>query len=77
MSERERCKAQVSDSVGWHHFQCSRYAVKDGYCKQHHPDAVAARQAESDRRAQERWVNDPINRMNRELTLLRAVAEAA
>lgn len=25
-------------------WQCTRRAVKDGYCKQHHPDAVAERE---------------------------------
>jgi len=31
--------------------QCSRKAVKDGFCKQHHPDTVVAR----DKKNQERW----------------------
>jgi hypothetical protein len=28
--------------------QCNRKPVKDGYCKQHHPDAVAERQKKSE-----------------------------
>lgn len=57
----EQCKeivgrgSGIKGSVG----QCSRPAVKDGYCKQHHPDAVAARRAEkrARRSAQKRWPN--------------------
>ena len=44
----DKCKERV-----WHHFcnsQCSRNAVKDGYCKQHHPDSVAKRKKESEER---------------------------
>ena len=38
-----RCKKWVHDEFASH--QCSRRAWKDGYCKQHHPDTVAARRA--------------------------------
>lgn len=31
---------------GWHDVQCSRRAVIDEYCTQHHPDNVAARAKE-------------------------------
>ena len=34
---------------GGHTRQCSRYAVKDGYCKIHHPDAERER---GDKKAQ-------------------------
>jgi len=44
----EFCKELVFDSGGWHKYQCSRKAVKDGYCKQHHPDAVAERRKKSE-----------------------------
>lgn len=43
---KQQCKEQV-----WGDFsvrRCSRKAVKDGYCKQHHPDAVAARSKKVD-----------------------------
>ena len=43
MDKQEQCKKMVPGS-GWGTFrQCSRKAVKDGYCKQHHPDSVKAR----------------------------------
>ena len=41
----EQCKMEVWR--GFHTYQCSRKAVKNGYCKQHHPDTVAARKAAS------------------------------
>ena len=42
----QRCQKRVRHST-WHSGQCSRRAVKDGYCKQHHPDALAQREAEA------------------------------
>ena len=47
--EREYCKVKVYR--GWDSYRCRRYAVRDGFCAQHHPDAVQKRQAE----AEERW----------------------
>lgn len=38
---KEQCREKVYDN--WETRQCSRYAVKDGFCKQHHPDTVEAR----------------------------------
>lgn len=38
---KERCKKMVMWSAiyqGGHRKQCKKYAVKDGYCKVHHPD---------------------------------------
>lgn len=34
----------------WTAVPCSRKAVRDGWCAQHHPDAVKARQAQSNAR---------------------------
>lgn len=43
-----RCKAGVWSSERWSRYsQCSRKAVEDGWCKQHHPEAEAKREAES------------------------------
>lgn len=39
---KERCKKNVRYTAiyqGGHSKRCTRYAVKDGYCKIHHPDA--------------------------------------
>jgi len=51
----ERCRHAVSNggrSVDFH--QCTRKAVKDGYCRLHHPDAVTKRNREAERRRQEK-----------------------
>lgn len=48
-----RCKANIQprDSYSsWHPSQCSRAAVRDGFCKVHHPDAVKERTADSMKR---------------------------
>ena len=43
--ERVRCKERVSAGPRTVRFcQCSRWAWKDGYCKQHHPETVKARE---------------------------------
>lgn len=44
----EQCKKKVWKD--FHNYQCSRKPWKDGYCKQHHPDTVARRNAEKDAR---------------------------
>lgn len=39
--ERERCKKKIMWTAiyqGGHMRQCKRYAIKDGFCKIHHPD---------------------------------------
>jgi len=53
MSNAEKCKERVfpSGMAFPRAHQCTRAASKDGYCKTHHPDAVAARKAKSE----ERW----------------------
>lgn len=43
--------------------RCSRNAVNDGYCKQHHPDAVAKRKQEADIRYEEKQKNSPYYRL--------------
>lgn len=40
----QRCAAAVKAHSSWdgeHEWRCSRAAKADGYCTQHHPDAVA------------------------------------
>ena len=53
----ERCKETVypNEKYGaFHGHQCTRKAVKDGYCKIHHPDSVRKRQEISAKRYNER-----------------------
>lgn len=41
----KRCKAGVWGNERWSRYsQCSRKAVEDGWCKQHHPEAEAKRE---------------------------------
>lgn len=40
----KKCKARVTQD-SWHSGQCSRKATRDGWCKQHHPEAEAERDA--------------------------------
>ncbi|KKM90918.1 hypothetical protein LCGC14_1233710 [marine sediment metagenome] len=44
----EGCKGKVSG--GWNSYSCSRKATRDGYCFQHHPDAIKKRRQESQRK---------------------------
>ena len=57
MSNDERCKERTFNE--WHHNQCSRKAWKDGYCKQHHPDTVKAREEASNKKYEERKKQQP------------------
>lgn len=43
----QQCRKRVYGGTYTGH-QCTRKAVKDGYCKQHHPDTVKAKQDERD-----------------------------
>lgn len=42
-----KCKKMVSDTSGWHSYQCLRNVWLDGYCKQHHPETIKARKDKS------------------------------
>lgn len=42
------CKVSVRDRQSWRNYPCSRKAVRDGFCTQHHPDMVAARHKKQD-----------------------------
>lgn len=57
--EEGRCKETVWDAKSWHKYQCSRKAVKDGYCKQHHPDSVAERQRKAEAAYEEKRKKEP------------------
>lgn len=39
---RVKCKKKIYGGA-WQAHPCSRWAVKDGFCKQHHPDSVTDR----------------------------------
>lgn len=48
MTVEQRCKAHVYHPGRWTHSTCSRKAVSDGYCTQHHPDTEARKKKERD-----------------------------
>ena len=50
-TEATRCKQQVTDTLGWHFYPCGRKAIRDGFCRIHHPEERAARAAKRGRRA--------------------------
>ena len=41
VATKPKCKKQLR--AGWGKHNCSRNAVKDGFCRTHHPDAVEKR----------------------------------
>ena len=45
--DKKPCKTLVTSGCGFYSRGCCRYAVRDGYCKQHHPDSVMARAEKS------------------------------
>jgi len=49
MNKLEQCKQEdvATGGLRMHYHRCYRKAVKDGFCKQHHPDAVEARRKKS------------------------------
>lgn len=54
------CKESVHEQGrGVSFYQCQRKAVRDGYCAQHHPDAVKARRAARDKRYEEQQDKSP------------------
>ena len=70
-----RCKASVhSNDRAAHIYQCRRKTTKDGWCRQHHPDAVAARDKASTKAYQVRLERSPpvqLGRAIKELDRLR------
>lgn len=56
----DRCMKEVWCDGVFRVRQCSRKIWKDGYCKQHHPETVAQREEESERKQQERRERDPL-----------------
>lgn len=63
-----KCKKRVPSPGMWmHDHQCTRYAVKDGFCKIHHPDAQKKRDEEAHKRQEEKWDNSPHQKLARAL----------
>lgn len=67
-----RCKASVTERGHWRPHQCRRKPWKDGWCKQHHPDAEAERREQSKKRWEEKFRQDPLVKAKEEITRLKA-----
>ena len=39
-TQKTQCKARVTPPDSYWSRQCSRNAVRDGFCKQHHPESI-------------------------------------
>ena len=63
----ERCSEEVAQKgmSFAKYVRCSRKAVKDGYCRQHHPDAVKARKDKREAAAEKKWNNTPYKQLQR------------
>lgn len=80
----DKCKATVFR--GFYTYRCSRNAVKDEYCLQHHPDSVKKRSDAAEKRYQEKRQNSDWfklktcvqekQQLEQELATLRAQLEA-
>ena len=64
----EQCKQSVWRD--WSSSNCARKAVKDGYCKQHHPDAVKERQEKASARWNEKVNNSDSAKLRRALAAI-------
>ena len=57
----DKCKEKIFGDYRYR--PCSRKAVTDGFCKQHHPDTIAAR----NKKSQERWEKERYNSTGNQL----------
>ena len=75
MSDAKRgCQAMVTDSTGWHYYHCSRNAMEGSdFCKQHSPEAVAARSEASRKRYIEKRKREDLREESRAIHLLRSL----
>ena len=71
--DKINCKEYVWTNYGQYH--CSRYAVKDGYCKQHHPDEVKKREKISDEKYKTKMYNSPLSIAGRKIEALEKEVE--
>jgi len=75
--EQARCKkGGIPIGNGFHFRKCSRAAVIDGYCKQHHPDTVQARRDASFKAYERKRERDPLNVALNQLAGARAERDA-
>ena len=64
--DETRCKEEVCGKSRWPRYhQCQRKAVRDGYCIQHHPEAVKEREIKSRERYEEKFKNSDFYRLKK------------
>ena len=65
LTAKERCKESVpiAGLAFYREKRCSRVAVKDGYCTQHHPDTIAKRREKSQQDYERRIASSPLSRL--------------
>lgn len=73
--DKQKCKQMVSRDA-WHTGPCYRLAVKDGYCKQHHPASVALREKQKEDRYQKKVAASPYAKIGKLKELLKLALDA-
>ena len=76
--DNTRCKEQVYEQGGYGSFrghQCSRKIWKDDYCKIHHPDTVAERQAKSEEKWRAKQAQSPYVKLQEAYTKIEELEE--
>lgn len=71
----DQCKKTIYTGTWARSSQCSRKAVADGYCKQHHPDSVKARREKSAARWEEQRKQTSHYRLGEALDTIKALAD--
>lgn len=51
---QDRCQKKIYAGF-YHPSRCSRRAIKDGWCKQHHPETIAARHKARNEKFERKW----------------------
>ncbi len=73
MTTVEQCKGKVYRNGGWSPSRCSRKAVSDGYCTQHHPDTRARLDMERSERVKAECAYRTSQREKREAKIARLI----
>lgn len=69
----EQCRETIyrRNGMDFYGHRCTRKAVADGFCKQHHPDSVKAREAKSAAAYQAKRAADPLRLAQQEIDRLK------
>lgn len=67
----DRCKQKVWPNGSFSSHRCTRKSVKDGFCKQHHPDTVKERDEKQRLKYQERIDTHPLTLAHKQIEELK------